>query len=101
MVWQLEQLSKLHDLEPETVDSALEDLLTRRPALREKLVVGAYLDGQISLSKAAEFLGVHPLQLREQFQQRGVPIRVGVESEEAAAAEVKAYRRMLSGANGH
>ena len=46
MVWQLEQLSKLHDLEPKTVESAVEDLLAQRPALREKLVVGAYLDGQ-------------------------------------------------------
>ena len=71
-------------------------LLQGRSQLREKLVMGAYLDGQISLSKAAELLEMHPLELREQLQDRGVPVKIGVESEEAAVAEVEAYRRIIS-----
>ncbi len=100
MPWQLDQLSKICETTPQEVESAIDDLLKARPELREKLVIGAYVDGQISLSKAAELLEVHPLELRERLQEMGVPVHIGVESQEAAVAEVKAYRRIVADAGG-
>ena len=101
MIWQLEQLSKLHDTEPETVEAAVNKAISEGHELCEKVVIGAYLDEQISLSKAAELLEVHPLELREKFQSRGIPVKVGVEDEHCAVAEAKAYRRVISDAHRH
>jgi predicted HTH domain antitoxin len=55
--------------------------------LREKLVIGAYLDGDINFGKAAELLNVHPVELREQFLNKGIPVRIGVVSKEELYAE--------------
>jgi hypothetical protein len=52
MMWQLKQLERLAQLEPDLVASALEDLLQSHKALRKKLVIGAYLEGEISLAKS-------------------------------------------------
>ena len=86
--WQIRQLEKLGEVEPTLVDEAFERLLAQEPALREKVVVGAYLDGDINLGKAAELLGMHPVALRKDFLERSIPIRIGSESEEDLRAEV-------------
>ena len=65
--WTLEQLSKLRRYQPEMVDHALEEMLERQADLRWSLVIGAYLDEEINLSKAAELLGMHRLELQERF----------------------------------
>jgi predicted HTH domain antitoxin len=89
-MWQLRQLEKLLELEPHLVASALEELFRNHKALGEKMVIGAYLDGEISLAKAAELLEEHPVQLRKKLLGKGVPIRVGVESREDVIAEAAA-----------
>ena len=76
------------------VTTVLEELLRCHPALRDKLVLGAYLDGEISLAKAAELLDQHPVQLRKTFLEKGIPIRVGAESKEELRAEAAAARAM-------
>lgn len=86
-MWQLKQLERLHEIEPDTVDTAIAGLLEKEPVLREKLIVGAYIDGEINLSKAAELMGVHPVKLREQFLSKGIPVKIGVESKEEMVAE--------------
>lgn len=93
-MWQLKQLKRLHDIEPDTVDTAIAELLEKKPVLREKLIIGAYVDGEINFGKAAELLGVHPVKLREQFLSKGIPIKIGVESREEMAAEGVAARRI-------
>jgi len=99
MIWQLEQLSKLHDTDPGSVELAIDELLDEKPDLREKVVIGAYLDDQISLGKAAELLALHPLELRERLIDRGVPVKIGIESEESARAEARAFTKMAADAN--
>ena len=94
MSWHIKQLEKLSELEPGLVDDALGRLLEEDPALREKLVVGAYLDGDINLGKAAELLGVHPLDLRGRFLKQGIPVRIGAESVEALRSEAAAAQEM-------
>jgi predicted HTH domain antitoxin len=89
-MWQIRQLEKLLEIEPKLVDGAIDRLLKEDPLLREKLVLGAYLDGDINFGKAAELLGLHPVELRQRFLKRGIPIRIGSESIEALQAEVAA-----------
>jgi predicted HTH domain antitoxin len=97
MTWQLRQLEKLSQMEPELVAAALEKLLRHQQALRDKLVIGAYLDGEISLAKAAELLEEHPVQLQKTFLEKGIPVRLGAESKEELIAEAAAARTMREG----
>lgn len=97
MMWQLRQLEKLSEVDPELITAAMEELLRRHHALRDKLVIGAYLDGEISLAKAAEWLETHPLQLRKLFLEKGIPVRLGAESKEELMAEAAAARAMREG----
>lgn len=86
-MWYINQLERLHEIEPDTVDTAIKLLLEKEPILREKLITGAYIDGEINFGKAAELLGIHPVKLRKLFLSKGIPVRIGVESKEDAIAE--------------
>ena len=79
-MWQLKQLERLHEVEPDVVDTIIMKLLEKESVLREKLVIGAYLDGDINFGKAAELLHTHPVELRSIFLARGIPVRIGIES---------------------
>ena len=95
-IWQIKQLKKLTETDPNLVDDAITRLLEEDAALREKLVISAYLDEDINLGKAAELLGVHPVELRRRFLRQGIPVRVGSESVEALQAEAAAADQMES-----
>jgi predicted HTH domain antitoxin len=97
MIWQLRQLEKLSQMEPQLVTAALEELLRRQHSLRDNLVIGAYLDGEISLAKAAEILEKHLVQLQKTFLEKGIPVRLGAESKEELSAEAAAARAMREG----
>lgn len=90
--WELEQLVRLYQRRPELVSAALDRLLAEDEELRWAVVVGAYLDGQISLGKAAELLGMHALALRDRFIDLGIPLRLGPADLAEAHAEVEAMR---------
>ena len=60
-MWQLKQLEKLREIEPDVVDGAIQMLLEREIALKEKLIIGAYMDGDINFGKTAELLNIHPV----------------------------------------
>ena len=77
------------------VDEAFERLLAQNPTLREKMVTSAYLDGDINLGKAAELLGIHPVALRKDLLERGIPIRIGSDSEESLRAEIAGTENMV------
>jgi predicted HTH domain antitoxin len=86
-MWQLKQLERLHEVEPDMVDTVIMELLEKESVLREKLVIGAYLDGDINFGKAAELLDTHSVKLRELFLAKGIPVKIGVESKEEIIAE--------------
>jgi predicted HTH domain antitoxin len=90
--WPLQQLVKLQRSQPAVVGRALRRLLDEDQGLRWSLVVSAYLDEEISLAYAASLLGLHPLQLRDQFIEKGVPLHLGPVDEADAQAEVDALR---------
>ncbi len=93
-MWQLKQLEILHEVEPDMVDTAVEELLEKETVFREKLIIGAYIDGEINFGKAAELLNLHPVKLRELFLARGIPVRIGEESKEGIVSEGTAAKRI-------
>ena len=94
--WTYDQLNKVRQYRPELVDNAIEELLNQQAELWRLVVVGAYLDEQINLGKAADLLGIHRLELQAQFQQQGIPLRNGVDTMEEAHAEVVAIEQWNS-----
>lgn len=91
MRWELEQLCKLSEAQPDVADEALQVLWQHRPALLRRVVIGAYLDQQLSLGKAAELVGLTRDELQRQLVQEGIPVRTL--SEEEVTAEVEALRQ--------
>ena len=89
--WLLDEIAKLWEIQPERVSQALSRALEADHELRWAVVVGAYLDEQISLSKAAELLGMDRWTLQAEFQKRGIPLRQGAASVEELQAEIETW----------
>jgi len=92
----MEQLARLSQIRPDLVIPAVQRLLADDDELRWAVIVGAYLDRQISLGRAAEQLGIHELELRERFLQLGIPLRIGPDDEAEARAEIDVMRAWFS-----
>ncbi len=90
--WLVEELPKLFRERPDLVHSLLRNLLDESEELRWSLAVGAYQERRINLGKAAEFLGLDELKLRELFLELGIPLRLGPADLAEAGAEVEAMR---------
>jgi predicted HTH domain antitoxin len=56
-------------------------------------VIRAYLSEDISLSKAAEELGLSRFELMDRFERLGIPLRLGPASVEEAREEISSARR--------
>jgi predicted HTH domain antitoxin len=85
-------LIKLQRSQPFLVQRALQRLLDEDEELRWLVVVSAYLDEEISIARAASLLDLHPLELRERFMEKGIPLRLGPRDKADAQAEVDALR---------
>ena len=90
--WQVRQLLKLLERQPDLIEPALRRLVQENDDIRWSVVVGAYQDRQINLGKAAEWLGLTELELRERFIELGIPLRLGPADLPEARAEVEAMR---------
>ena len=90
--WQVEQLLKLRERQPDLIDPALRRLVEENAEIRWSVVVGAYQDRQINLGKAAERLGLTELELRDRFIELGIPLRTGPADLAEARAEVEVMR---------
>jgi predicted HTH domain antitoxin len=91
MRWEFEQLCKLSEEQPELADEVLQVLRKHQPEVWKRVIIGAYLDQQINLSKAAELVGVTRLELQRQFLQQGIPVRML--SLDEVQAEVETLRQ--------
>jgi predicted HTH domain antitoxin len=91
-MWSFQQLVKLQRSQPALVERAMRRLLDEDEGLRWSLVVSAYLDEEISLARAAALLKLHPLELRERFIEKGVPLYLGPIDDADAQAELDALR---------
>lgn len=90
--WEIDQLLKLRERQPDLIDPALQRLVHENPDIRWSIVIGAYQDRQINLGKAAELLDLTELELRERFVELGIPLRIGSADLAEARAEVAATR---------
>ena len=90
MLWIIEELKRFGEIKPEAIEGILESIRERHPEIFKSLVRSAYVDGRISLGKAAELIGVTRMELEKEFREKGVPIRVI--SEKDVKAEVEAMR---------
>lgn len=90
--WFFEELPRIYQDRPDLVQPLLHTLFVENSELRWTLVVRAYQSQQINLGKAAELLGVHELELRDQFISLGIPLRLGAATVSEAMAEVAAVR---------
>jgi predicted HTH domain antitoxin len=97
--WTYNQLIKARQYHPELVDTIFEELLTKQNELRWLLVIGAYTDKEINLGKAAELLGMHRIELEEEFRSQGIPVRMGSDSLEEARAEAAAVAQWNAAAD--
>jgi predicted HTH domain antitoxin len=93
MLWEVEQLGKISQIQPEIVEEAIHYLWEKCPALHKIVVVNAYIDGKINLSKAAELLEMSRLELERELKEKGIPIRRL--SQEDIVAEVEAIKLWL------
>ena len=90
--WQVGQLLKLLERQPDLVEPALRRLVEENDEIHWSVVVGAYQDKQINLGKAAELLHMTELELRHRFIELGIPLRIGPADLAEARAEVEAMR---------
>ena len=90
--WLLDQLDRLAEEQPHLVERALAQLLRENADLRRAVVIGAYLDEEISLAKAAELLDLTRDEIQEQFLAAGIPVRQLTRAD--VVGEVAAARRL-------
>ncbi|MBI5192281.1 MAG: UPF0175 family protein [Nitrospirae bacterium] len=90
MLWEVEELKKLSEIQPDIIEDALKDLWERRPALHKSVVINAYIDGKINLGKAAELLAISRIELELELKGKGIPVRHL--TAEDVAAEVEAIK---------
>ena len=88
--WAVEELKKLSEIQPEIVESALQRLWKEEPHIYKSIVISAYVDEKISLSKAAELLGITRIELEKEFKEKGIPVRAL--SRKDVVAEVEALK---------
>jgi predicted HTH domain antitoxin len=75
MLWEVEELKKVSEINPEMVEEAMKYLWEKKPELYKAVVINAYLDEKINLTKASELLGISRLEFEKELKQKGVPIR--------------------------
>jgi len=91
MEWMILGLQKLNEIKPDALKKVLGDIEHQRPEIFRSLVIIAYVEGKMSLSKAAELLDLTRMELHRQLLGAGIPVRSL--SEEDVAAEVEMLKR--------
>jgi len=87
MIWVLDELKKISEIQPEIIKNLLGEIRRSNFDLYKSIVVGAYVDGRISLGKAAELLGLTRIELQRELKEKGVPIRISSKEDVMAEAE--------------
>lgn len=88
--WQLNQVIKLSQQQPELLSRVFEDIFREHGDLWYAIVIGAYLDQEINLGRAAELLGLSRAELQKRFLMQGIPLRLGPQDIAEAHAELNA-----------
>jgi predicted HTH domain antitoxin len=89
MMWVVKGIESVIKANPKRLDDLLRNLKNDRE-LFEEIVISAYVEGLISLSKASELLEITRDEMVEILKKKGIPIRIL--SKEDVLAEVEAIR---------
>lgn len=88
--WNLNQIVSIFQRRPELMTQAINQVLSEDKELRWSVVLEMYLAQEISLTKAAELLDMHMLEIRQRFQHMGIPLHTGPTDLAEAKAEIHA-----------
>lgn len=88
MEWIIQGLQRLGEIKPDALEKVLSDIKDQRPEIFRSLVLIAYIDGKISLSKASELLGRTRMELQKELKGQGIPIRSLSEDDVIAEVEM-------------
>ena len=89
--WELRQLvaTGVFPDEQAVLRGALRSLFQCQPEMKNKMVIGAYETGEISLGKAAGLLGVSQEEMKDILREAGSPIHLGPTSIEELHQDVR------------
>ncbi|MGQ9723605.1 MAG: UPF0175 family protein [Candidatus Jordarchaeum sp.] len=65
-------MKKIGEIQPEVINRLVSEIRRDSPEVYKSLVIGAYVDGKINLSKAAELLGVARIELQRELKEKGL-----------------------------
>ena len=77
------------------IQDALRHLLRARPEMLIQLAVARYIKEDISLAKAASLAGVSWAQMKDILMEKGVSLRLGIETITEAKEDIQALRQTL------
>lgn len=89
--------ARLYQNEEAVIQDALRHLLRARPELRIKLAIYRYQKEDLSLAKAASLSGICWAHMKDILMEKGISLRLGVETLAEAKDDIQALRQELEG----
>lgn len=78
----------------EAIKDAFRTLLNVKPELRISAVIELYVEGEISLNKAAEMVGVSTIEFKDILANRGIYRKIGARSKEELKHGTELIKKM-------
>jgi predicted HTH domain antitoxin len=88
--------ARLYQNEEAVVQDALRHLLRSRPDLKIQLAVHQYAEKNASIEKAANLAGVSWAQMKDILKEKGIPLRLGVDTIGEALEDARNLRKELT-----
>ena len=89
--------AQLYQNEEAVIQDALRYLLRARPEFRVQLAVYRYQKEDISLGKAASLAGVSWAQMKDILVEKGISLKLGVETLAELQEDIQALRQEVKG----
>jgi predicted HTH domain antitoxin len=87
--------AQLYPNQEAVIADALRHLLRARPELKIQLAIYRYEKDNISLAKAASLAGVSWAQMKDILREKGISLRLGVETLTEAQNDIQTLRQEL------
>lgn len=91
--------SGLYNNKGEVIQDALKSLMVSHPHYKIEIAIEAYLQGEVSLGRAAHLSGLSYEEMKDILRQRGIEMKLGPSNKNEAQNEVKALEELFSESN--